>query len=104
MRDNEVWAIQEDDEGGFWIGTYGGGLTLYKEGQFRTFTAADGQPEDVIGKLDKDREGRIWLTTPNGPARFSNGVFTQFTMRDGLTDNLVTAVCASSSQNVLLGK
>ena len=28
LRDNEVWAIQEDDEGGLWIGTYGGGLTL----------------------------------------------------------------------------
>lgn len=28
LQDNEVWALQEDDEGGLWIGTYGGGLTL----------------------------------------------------------------------------
>lgn len=102
LRDNEVWAIQEDDEGGLWIGTYGGGLTLYREGRFRTFTTADGLPDDVIRKLDKDHEGNIWVTTPNGAARFSHGVFTQFTMRDGLTENSVTAICANSSQGVLV--
>jgi signal transduction histidine kinase/ligand-binding sensor domain-containing protein len=102
LRDNEVWAIQEDDEGGLWIGTYGGGLTFYKEGLFKTFTTADGLPDDVVRKLDKDREGNIWLTTSNGAARFSHGVFTQFTMRDGLTNNSVTAICANSSQGVLV--
>jgi ligand-binding sensor domain-containing protein/signal transduction histidine kinase len=102
LRDNEVWAIQEDNEGGLWIGTYGGGLTLYKEGRFKTFTTADGLPDDVIRRLDKDREGNIWLTTPNGAARYSHGVFTKFTTREGLTDNFVTAICANSSQGVLL--
>jgi ligand-binding sensor domain-containing protein len=24
LRDNEVWTIQEDNDGGLWIGTYGG--------------------------------------------------------------------------------
>jgi signal transduction histidine kinase/ligand-binding sensor domain-containing protein len=102
LRDNEVWAIQEDDEGGLWIGTYGGGLTFYKDGLFKTFTTADGLPDDVIRKLDKDREGNIWLTTSNGAARFSHGVFTLFTMRDGLTSNSVSAICANSSQGVLV--
>lgn len=102
LRDNEVWAIQEDDEGGLWIGTYGGGLTLFKEGRFRTFTTADGLPDDVIRKLDKDREGNIWMITPNGAGRYSHGVFTRFTTRDGLAGNLVTAMCAGSSQGVLL--
>lgn len=102
LRDNEVWAIQEDDEGGLWIGTYGGGLTLYKEGRFKTFTTADGVPDDVIRRLDKDHEGNIWMATPNGAARFSHGVFTRFTTRDGLTANSITAICADSSQGVLV--
>src|SRR5450631_513968 len=38
LKDDEVWALQEDDEGGLWIGTYGGGLTLLKDGRFRTWT------------------------------------------------------------------
>jgi ligand-binding sensor domain-containing protein/two-component sensor histidine kinase len=102
LRDNEVWALQEDDYGGLWIGTYGGGLTLYKDGRFKTYTTNDGLPDDVIRRLAKDREGNIWLTTSNGAARFSRGVFTQFTTRDGLTDNSVTALCANSSQGVLI--
>ncbi len=101
LRDNEVWAIQEDDEGGLWIGTYGGGLTLYKQGQFRTFAKADGVP-DVVKMLDKDREGNIWIATANGAARYSHGVFTQFGTRDGLTDTSVTAICANSSLGVLV--
>src|SRR6185369_9198958 len=98
LRDNEVWAIQEDDDGGLWIGTYGGGLTLLSKGRFRTFTTADGLPDDVIRRLDKDKEGNIWLTTSHGAARFSHGVFTQFTSRDGLADNAITAICARSSR------
>src|ERR1017187_768372 len=43
LKDNEVWSLQEDDEGGLWIGTYGGGLTLLKNGRFQTFTAANGE-------------------------------------------------------------
>ena len=101
LRDNEVWAIQEDNEGGLWIGTYGGGLTLYQDGRFRTFTKADGVP-DVVKKVEKDREGNIWITTPNGVARYAHGAFTQFTMRDGLTNNQVSAICANSSQGVLV--
>ena len=101
LKDNEVWAIQEDDEGGLWIGTYGGGLTLYKDGRFKTFTAADGVPE-VVRKLDKDRDGNIWITTPNGATRYSHGVFRQFTASDGLNGNSVSAICANSSLGVLV--
>ncbi|MEP6902941.1 MAG: two-component regulator propeller domain-containing protein, partial [Actinomycetota bacterium] len=42
LLDNEVWSLLEDNEGGLWIGTYGGGLTLYRNGRFTTFTQADG--------------------------------------------------------------
>lgn len=102
LRDNEVWAIQEDDAGGLWIGTYGGGLTLFKEGRFKTFTTADGLPDDVIRKLDKDREGNIWMITARGAGRYSRGVFTRFTVSDGLNDRFPTAICANSSEGVLL--
>jgi len=58
LRDNEVWAIQEDNTGGLWIGTYGGGVTLLKDGQFKTFTTADGLTDDVVTELAKDSAGK----------------------------------------------
>jgi ligand-binding sensor domain-containing protein/signal transduction histidine kinase len=101
LEDNEVWALLEDGGGGLWIGTYGGGLTLLKDGQFRTFTSADGLPDDVIMSLSKDREGGIWMRTPRGLGRYSGGVFTRITTRDGLPEAHATAVCGSSPEGVL---
>ena len=42
------------------------------------------------------------MGTASGAARYSHGVFTRFTTGDGLTDNSVTAICADSSQGILL--
>src|SRR5271157_4458138 len=101
LKDNEVWALQEDDAGGLWIGTYGGGLTFLKDGRFRTFTTADGLPDDVVTSLAKDRQGNIWVITPRGMTRSSHGVFTRVTPADGLPEARVLAVCGSASQGVV---
>ena len=57
LKDNEIWALQEDAGGGLWIGTYGGGLTYLKDGRFRTYTTDDGLPDDVIMSLATDSQG-----------------------------------------------
>ncbi|MGB7759689.1 MAG: two-component regulator propeller domain-containing protein [Bryobacteraceae bacterium] len=102
LKDDEVWALQEDDEGGLWIGTYGGGLTLLKNGRFRTFTTADGLPDDVIRSLAKDGQGNIWMVTAQGLVRDSHGVFERFTPDNGSADARM-AVCWSSSEGLLAG-
>jgi ligand-binding sensor domain-containing protein/two-component sensor histidine kinase len=102
LKDDEVWALQEDDEGGLWIGTYGGGLTLLKNGRFRTFTTADGLPDDVIRSLAKDGQGNIWMVTAQGLVRDSHGVFARFTPENGVADGRM-AVCWSSSEGLLAG-
>jgi len=100
LKDNEVWAIQEDDEG-LWAGTFGGGLTLFKNGRFRTFTTADGLPDDVILSLAKDGQGNIWMVTPQGLGRGSHGVFTRVASPDEFPEARPTAVCGSSTEGVL---
>ncbi len=102
LKDNEVWSLVEDNEGGLWIGTYGGGLTLFKNGRFNTYTKADGLSDDIITQLDKDPEGNIWIGTPGGISRFSNGVFKNFTLQEGLLNNYVNAICARSPFGVLV--
>ena len=69
LKDNEVWALQEDANGGLWIGTYSGGLTRLENGRFQTFTTADGLPDDVILSLATDHQGSIWIVTPRGLGR-----------------------------------
>jgi ligand-binding sensor domain-containing protein len=100
-RDNEAWALQEDDDGGLWIGSYGG-LTRLKNGRFTTFTKADGLPDNVVTMVDKDRAGNIWFATPQGIGRFAQGQFTRFTMPDGFASHEVTALSANSTQGVFV--
>jgi signal transduction histidine kinase/ligand-binding sensor domain-containing protein len=95
LKDNEVWAIQEDEEAGLWIGTYGGGLTLLKHGRFQTFSTADGLPDDVIMSLASDRQGNIWIVTPRGLGRGFHGVFTRIPAALGTPELRPTSVCSS---------
>lgn len=100
LKYDEVWGLKGDNEGGLWIGTYGGGLTLLKDGRFTTFTTADGLADDAIRSLDVDPDGNVWAGTLRGASRYSNGRFTSFTRRDGLSNDFVTAICAGSVQGV----
>ena len=52
--------------------------------------------------LSKDRQVDIWLLTPRGPARVSNGMISRITPRDGLPEARATAVCGSSPAGVLV--
>lgn len=100
LKDDEVWALKEDKAGGLWIGTFGGGLTLLKDGRYTTFTAADGLPDDVVRQIDEDPQGNIWIATSRGACRYSRGVFTSFTRKDGLSHDYVVNICAGSTQGV----
>jgi signal transduction histidine kinase/ligand-binding sensor domain-containing protein len=101
LKDNEVWALQEDDEHALWIGTYGGGITRLKDGRFRTFTTADGLPDDVVTHIDKDSSGDLWISTQSGLSRYSHGVFTTLATPSGSGNNF-GAICAQSPHSVFV--
>jgi signal transduction histidine kinase/ligand-binding sensor domain-containing protein len=95
LKDNEVWALQEDANGGLWIGTYSGGLTLLQNGRFQTFTTANGLPDDVILSLATDHQGNIWIVTPRGLGRGSHGVFSSIPAAVRQPELRPTSVCSS---------
>jgi signal transduction histidine kinase/ligand-binding sensor domain-containing protein len=99
LKDNEVWALQEDDEQALWIGTYGGGITRLKDGRFRTFTTADGLPDDVVTHIDKDSSGDLWISTQSGLARYSHGAFTKLATSNP-ADHTFGAICVASPHSV----
>src|SRR5678810_149637 len=70
----------------------GGGLTLFKNGKFSTWTTRDGLSSDVVLSLAGDNEGVIWVGTPDGLNRFKDGKFQVFTFADGLSNDLVRSV------------
>ena len=103
LKDNEVWALQEDNENALWIGTYGGGLTRLKDGAFTTFTTADGLPDDVITQIDKDLAGNLWISTRGALVKYERGHFTTFTRPEGLAGTNFGPICARSNEGVVAG-
>jgi ligand-binding sensor domain-containing protein len=102
LKDNEVWALQEDDENALWIGTDGGGLTRLKDGRFRTFTTSDGLPDDVVTRIEKDSSGDLWIATSSGFSRYSHGRFTRIEVPGSPTVAGRDAICARSHRGVFV--
>jgi ligand-binding sensor domain-containing protein/two-component sensor histidine kinase len=66
LRDQKVWAIHEDPEGGLWFGTRSGGLYRWKTGELTAFTRAQGLANNSIYDILEDRNGDFWLSGPDG--------------------------------------
>jgi signal transduction histidine kinase/ligand-binding sensor domain-containing protein/DNA-binding response OmpR family regulator len=72
LRTNEVLALHEDRSGNLWIGTSGGGLSLYdrKKDRFLHYPIRTGTPtltgSDVIRGICSDYRGKIWIAQFEG--------------------------------------
>jgi ligand-binding sensor domain-containing protein len=104
LQEGEVWALQEDEEGALWIGTFGGGLTRYKDGAFKTLTVQDGLPSNFVGALAKCKGGGLWIgTDDHGIALLKDGRFTPYTEADGLLSNDVKALFCDQQGTLWIG-
>jgi signal transduction histidine kinase/ligand-binding sensor domain-containing protein/DNA-binding response OmpR family regulator len=72
LRANEVLALHEDRSGNLWIGTSGGGLSLYnrKKDAFINYPINGNVPgltrNDVIRSICSDHQGKIWIAQFEG--------------------------------------
>ena len=62
-------ALAADADGTVWMGTAGRGLVRLRQGSVRTFTHADGLPDDWIVAILDGGDGTLWLATHLGIAR-----------------------------------
>ncbi len=91
---NDHIFFLEADGDSLWIGTEGG-LVLYHNGTWQSWTEADGLPWRVVMGLAKDHKtGDLWLALfGEGIARFSGGLFEHFTqMNSGLINDVTYGI------------
>ncbi len=87
LPDKFVTALYQGANDVLWIGTDGGGLAQWKDGQIRP---VDGVPSNIIYSIAGEADGTLWLgTNGKGLLRFAAGKFTSYTTRDGLADDAV---------------
>jgi diguanylate cyclase (GGDEF)-like protein len=61
-----VRTIRAGPHGDVWLGTEGGGLVAWHEGQFTTYTVDEGLSSNEVFAIATDGAGRVWVGTHGG--------------------------------------
>ena len=102
FKSNDIRFLQQDRQGRLWIST-SYGLVCRHNGQFTSYTANEGLPDNSIGPLLEDVSGNVWIGTDAGLARYENGKFKTFTVEHGLSRNVIQTLCARADGSILVG-
>jgi ligand-binding sensor domain-containing protein/signal transduction histidine kinase len=97
-----VRAFCEGLDGSIWIGT-DEGLSLWRAGNFRSFTATSGLVYGSIRGLLLDRRGRLWVATDGGLSRFESGAIVTDPLLDRLRGKKVWAIHEDSDGSLWIG-
>ena len=100
LASNFTRCLFEDRSGALWIGTTGGGVSRYRDGEFTSWTTRSGLSHDFVRSIAQDGRGRIWLATMNGLDRLEGDALAHYTTRDGLPNNQIWTVFVDSRERL----
>ncbi|MCY7347697.1 MAG: hypothetical protein LH614_15950, partial [Pyrinomonadaceae bacterium] len=72
---NRLVKIFAEADNTLWIGTEESGVVRYRNGEFQTFTTADGLPSNRVEEIQKDTDGSLLIFTQTGIVRFRDHRF-----------------------------
>lgn len=79
LRHNDVSSLCVTRSGALWIGTKGGGVSLFRGNEFKTFTTEDGLPENGILSLGAGDSDEVWVGMAfKGFVRIAGNIIQQF--------------------------
>lgn len=101
---NYVIALEVDQQGQVWAGTWGGGLSRFDGKRWTTYTTGEGLPGNHIFVLHVTAKGLLWIGTNNGLVTWRNGKFSKpLTTADGLFANGVFSMATTEDGAMWLG-
>ncbi len=104
MHDNGIRSLDVGPNGELLIATSRGGLSILRNGQWRTLTHADGLAEDELVAAREDAQGRLWVATESaGLDRINAGHVRHFGVADGLPSDVLQALLLDADGNAWVG-
>jgi ligand-binding sensor domain-containing protein len=73
--DNQIWKIFQDSKGKYWFGSNGKGIYHLDGNELKQFTTVDGLVNDTIRGIQEDKNGNIYIETPEGISKFDGKQF-----------------------------
>jgi len=90
ITNDSIITLMVAKDGTLWVGTYGGGVVMFRNDRFTNYNTKNGLMNDFIWSIMEDRQGNIWIgTNGSGLIRLSDNRFKAYTRSDGLSDNVV---------------
>ena len=100
---NYIIALEVDQAGQVWAGTWGGGLSRYDGLKWTNYSTFEGLPGNHVFMLHQDDKQQLWIGTNKGLALWQNGIFKVMTASDGLFDNNVFSMATSMDGSKWVG-
>ncbi|UCH94589.1 MAG: helix-turn-helix domain-containing protein [Candidatus Aminicenantes bacterium] len=104
IKNNSITSLLISQKRTLWMGTYGGGITRYKEGKFKNYSLEDGLTNHFINTIAEDHQQNPWFgTTGDGVIQLKNNTFTSITHDQGLSYNIVSCLFTDRKGNLWVG-
>ena len=103
LANEYVFAIGIDHKGNKWFGTNSGGVSRYKDGQWKTFFPMHGLADYWVYAFDSQRDGTFWIGTWAGANKVDpvTGEFTTYVRE--LVNEWVYGIAVDSQDRVWFG-
>jgi ligand-binding sensor domain-containing protein/signal transduction histidine kinase len=98
-----ITAITQTADGVVWLGSKDDGLFRYEDGQTRHLSTKDGLLSEVILTLAADRDGSLWIGTPDGLNHLHGQKIESYTSADGLPDDFIRSLFADHDGTLWVG-
>jgi signal transduction histidine kinase len=92
LSGHPITTITQTADRAVWLGTRDEGLFRYEHGQTRRLSIRDGLSSDIILALAADRDGSLWIGTPDGLNHLRGQKIESYTSADGLPDDFVRSL------------
>lgn len=97
-----IYHIMVDSRNRVWFATDGAGVCVYEHNLFLNYYHSKRFPSKVAYSLAEDKEHHIWVSTYNdGLFEFDEKKFTQYGLKNGLTDLAITSVGVDNQGNII---
>ncbi len=100
---NTVVSVCPSQDGGVWIGTWGGGLNHYLDGAITHLNRSNGLKSDFIMGITETRDGKLWAGTDYGGPLSSihDGEIVNYSREQGFSPGPATVALFESDTGLL---
>jgi len=110
---NFIYKVFVDSKNRTWFGTDGKGISLLENGQISNFQYAECSTKDSVASnpiplkavysITEDREGNIWLSTPEeGIFEFDGQCFRRLAVKEGIRDLTIAGMATDAKGNIII--